>query len=83
LFDPIPTGDGCEPRAGVFILALPPAVAERPHWQVAMQCLTSAAEKCGIAMMARIAVWRALHHGDPDPAPAARRKRAKAYRIAS
>jgi hypothetical protein len=82
LFDPIPTGDGCEPRAGVFILALPPAVAERSHWQVAMQCLTSAAEKCGIAMMARIAAL-ALHHGDPDPAPAARRKRAKAYRIAS
>ena len=69
--------------AGVFIPALPPAVAERQHWQVAMQCLISAAEKCGIAMMARIAALRALHHGDPDPAPAARRKRAKAYRIAS
>jgi hypothetical protein len=34
--DPIPTGDG-ELRslrdAGVYILALPPAEAEREHWQ--------------------------------------------------
>jgi hypothetical protein len=82
--DPIPTGDG-ELRslrdAGVYILALPPAEAEREHWQVAMECLISAAEKGGIVMMARIAILRALNHGEPDPAPAPRRMRAKAYRI--
>jgi|HubBroStandDraft_3_1064219.scaffolds.fasta_scaffold537256_1 hypothetical protein len=47
-FDPIPTGDGGELRtlrdAGVYILALPPAVAEREHWQAAMESLISAAE---------------------------------------
>jgi hypothetical protein len=84
-FDPIPTSDGGELRtlrdAGVYILALPPAEAEREHWQVAMEVLISAAEKGGIVMMARIAMLRALNHGDSDPAPAPRRKRAKRYRI--
>ena len=83
-FDPIPTGDGGEVRtlrdAGVYILALPPAEAEREHWQTAMEVLISAAEKGGIVMMARIAMLRALNHGDPDPS-APRRKRAKRYRI--
>jgi hypothetical protein len=83
--DPIPTGDGGELRtlrdAGVCILALPPAEAEREYWQVAMECLISAAEKGGIVMMARIAMLRALNHADPDPAPTPRRKRAKSYRI--
>jgi hypothetical protein len=46
-----------------------------------MECLISAAEKGGIVMMAHIAMLRALYHGDPNPAPAPRRKRAKAYRI--
>jgi hypothetical protein len=45
-----------------------------------MEFLISAAEKGGI-VMARIAMLRALNHGDPDPAPALRRKRAKAYRV--
>jgi hypothetical protein len=80
--DPISTGDG-ELRslrdAGVYILALPPAEAERQHWQVAMECLIAAAEKGGIVMMARIAMLRAMNHGAPDPAaPAPRGKR---YRI--
>jgi hypothetical protein len=60
-FDPIPTGDGAELRtlrdAGLYILALPPADAER---QIAMEFLISAAEKGGIVMMAHIAMLRAL-----------------------
>jgi hypothetical protein len=83
--DPIPTGDGGELRtlrdAGVYILALPPAEAAREHWQIAMECLISAAEHGGIVMMARIAMSRALNHGEPDPVPAPRRKGAKRYRI--
>ena len=63
--------------AGVFIVALPPAAAEREHWQIAMEFLISAAENGGIVMMAHIAMLRALNHDDPDPAPAPRRKRAK------
>jgi hypothetical protein len=85
LDDPIPTGDGGELRtlrdASVCVLALPPAEAEREHWQVTMELLISAAEKGGIVMMARIAMLRALNHGDPDPAPEPRRNRAKRYRI--
>ena len=66
---------------GVYILALPPAEAEREYWQIAMEWLISAAEKGGIVMMAHIAMLRALNHGDPDPAPAPRRKGAKRDRI--
>jgi hypothetical protein len=82
--DPIPTGDG-ELRslrdAGVYILALPPAEAEREHWQVAMECLISAAEKGGIVMMAHIAMLTALNAGKPDPQITPPRKRARRYRI--
>jgi hypothetical protein len=71
-----------EPSAmPVSVLALLPAEAEREHWQVTMELLISAAEKGGIVMMARIAMLRALNHGDPDPAPEPRRNRAKRYRI--
>lgn len=80
-FDVIPTGDGGELRslrdAGVFIVALPPAAAEREHWQIAMEFLISAAQNGGIVMLAHIAMLRALNHDDPDPAPAPRRKRAR------
>jgi hypothetical protein len=70
--------------AGVYILALPPAEAEREHWQIAMECLISAAENGGIVMMARIAMLMALNAGKPDPEVTPRRKRAKRakrYRI--
>jgi hypothetical protein len=84
-FDPIPTGDGSELRtlrdAGIYILALPPAEAEREHWQIAMEFLISAAEKGGIVMIAHIAMLRALNTGKPDPAITPRRKRSKRYRI--
>src|SRR6202142_2498402 len=69
--DPISTGDGGELRtlrdAGVYILALSPAEAEREHWQIAMEFLIAAAEKGGIVMMAHIAMLRALNAGKPDP----------------
>jgi hypothetical protein len=64
--------------AGVYILALPPAEAEREHWQLPWNALISAAERGGIVMLAHIAMLRALNHGEPDPAPAPRGKRAKA-----
>jgi hypothetical protein len=81
-FDPIPTGDGTELRtlrdASVYILALPPAEAEREHWQIAMEFLISAAENGGIVMIARIAMLRALNAGKPDPEITPRRKRPSA-----
>jgi len=84
-FDPIPTGDGTELRtlrdATVYILARPPAEAEREHWQIAMEFLISAAENGGIVMIARIAMLRALNAGKPDPEITPRRKRPKRYRI--
>ena len=77
-FDPIPTSDGelqSLRDAGVHILALPPAEAERAHWQIAMEFLISAAEHGGIVMMARVAMLRARNHSEPDPsAPAPRGK---------
>jgi hypothetical protein len=84
-FDPILTEDGCELRtlrdAGVCVLALPPAEAEREHRQIAMEFLISAAEKGGIVMMAHIAVLRALNTGKAEPEIPRRRKRAQPYRI--
>ncbi len=78
--DPILAGD-VELRtlrdAGIYVLALPPAQAEREHWQVAIEQLISAAEQGGIVMMARIAVLKALNHSAPDPAPAPRRPKRK------
>ena len=84
-FDPIPTGDGGELRtlrdAGVYILALSPAEAEREHWQIAMEFLIAAAEKGGIVMMAHIAMLRALNAGKPDPEITPRGASAPSYRI--
>ena len=72
-FDPIPTGDGDELRslrdAGVFNLALPPAEAEREHWQVAMEFLISAVERGGDRPHRHA---EGNEHGEPDPAPAPR-----------
>jgi hypothetical protein len=49
--------------AGEHVAALPKKEAALPHWQLAAQCLLSAAEHGGIVMMARIAMLRALTHG--------------------
>jgi hypothetical protein len=45
--------------AGEHVAALPKKEAALPHWQLAAQCLLSAAEHGGIVMMARIAMLRA------------------------
>jgi len=67
--------------AGVYIVALPPREAKQPHWQTAMKHLIFAAEQGGIVLLARIAMMRALHAGDAEPARAARQKSAKKYRV--
>ena len=46
-----------------------------------MQALMLVAEHDGPTMLARIGMMRALHRHKPKAARAARRKRAKAYRI--
>ena len=43
--------------------------------------LIMAAERGGILMLAEIAMRQALAHDQPKPAPAARKKAAKKYRI--
>jgi hypothetical protein len=82
---PITTDDGYEIKtlrdAGALILALPPAEADRDHWQLAMKCLMDAAERGGIVLMARIAMLQALNHAKPVPPTEPRRKRAKAFRL--
>jgi hypothetical protein len=57
-------------EAGEHVAALPRKEAALPHWQLAVQCLLSAAEHGGIVMMARIAMLRALTHGQEQPAEA-------------
>jgi hypothetical protein len=83
--DPITTDDGFEivtlRDAGSFILTLPPAEADRDHWQLAMKCIMDAAERGGILMLAQIAMQRALSHGKPAPPTEPRRKAAKKFRV--
>jgi hypothetical protein len=42
------------------VVALPKAKSALPHWQLAVRCLMSAAEKRGPVMMAHIAMVKAL-----------------------
>lgn len=57
------------------IIALPARVSDRQHWETAMACLLSAAEKGGPIMMARVTMMQALHAGKPETPPERRRKR--------
>lgn len=69
--------------AADHIMALPVKEAALPHWQLAVECLMSAAEKRGLVMLARIAMAKALSHGVVREPPAPRRKAVKTYRIIS
>ena len=66
-------GPGTLRDAADHVMALPKAESALPHWQLAVECLMAAAEKRGIVMMARIAVVKALTHGEPVEPPAPRR----------
>ena len=81
--DPI-TVDGRTLRtlreAADYIIKLPKAEQNQPHWQTAVRELMFAAERGGIMMLAEIAMKRAIHHGT-EPEKPRRRKRARAHRI--
>jgi hypothetical protein len=66
---------------GEYIAALPAKVYAQAHWQTAMRELMMSAERGGILWLAEVAMRSAIHHGQDEPAPAPRRKRAKAYRV--
>jgi hypothetical protein len=84
-FDPIELPNGRElvtlRDAAIYITKLPRAEHDADEWQAAMRALLLVAEHDGPTMFARIGVMRALHRHKPKPAPASRRKPAKAYRI--
>lgn len=67
--------------AGHYILALPKRETAQRHWQTAMACLLSAAQKRGPVMIARIAMLRALQAGQPKAPLEPKRKPAKKFRI--
>lgn len=67
--------------AGNYIRKLPAAEQRLAHWQLAAQWLLLVAERGGDTMMPRAAMLLALRHGEPEPAKAPGRKRARAYRI--
>lgn len=65
--------------AANHIIALPPRETRQQHWQTAMACLLSAAEKRGPLMMARVAMVQALGNGKAPPSE--RLRVAKNYTI--
>jgi hypothetical protein len=67
--------------AGEYVTALPKADQAKPHWQTAAHELMMAAERGGILMLAQIAMRQALAHGQPERAPAPRKKAAKKYQL--
>ena len=85
VFDPIELPNGRKlvtlRDAALYITKLPKAEHDAEEWQAAMQALMLVAEHDGPTMLARIGMMRALHRHKPKAPPAARRKRAKAYRI--
>jgi hypothetical protein len=66
--------------AAQFILKLPKAEQNKPHWQAAAEAVMMAAEDRGPLMHADISMKRALNAGKPDPDITPRRKRAKPLR---
>jgi hypothetical protein len=57
-----------------------PPEHDAAEWQDAVEALLLVV-KSGPTMLARIAMMRALYRDRPEPAPAPRRKTAKAYRV--
>jgi hypothetical protein len=47
--------------AANHIMALPPRETKKAHWLLAVQCLVTAAEKRGFALMAQIAMTKAIN----------------------
>ena len=58
--------------AANHVMALPKKESALPHWQLAVECLLGAAERRRPVMMARIAVVKALTHGQAVEPPAPR-----------
>jgi hypothetical protein len=65
--------------AASYIIALSPRESTKAHWQTAMACLISAAEKGGPLITARIAMLKAINAGLPELPPEPRRNAAKRY----
>lgn len=82
--DPIPV-DGGElvtlRQAADHIMGLPRKQRDLPHWQLAGQILIAAAEGRDFVMHARIAVAKAVNHGQPRPPR--ERRRARKVRLIS
>jgi hypothetical protein len=83
--DPIPLAKGKElvtlRDAALYVTKLPQAEHDAEEWQTAMEALLPVAESDGPTIFARIGMMRALNRRKPEPAPAPRRKRTKAYQI--
>lgn len=67
--------------AANYIMKLPKAEQEKPHWQLAADVILQAAEGRGPMLHAVVGMNKALDHGKPPRPSAPRTKRAKKYRI--
>ncbi len=77
--DPVP---GCRTLrdAAHYILSLPKAEQELPHWQAAAEAMALVAELNGDTLLARVGMLKAMNHGKPAPTKP-RKKAVKAFRI--
>ena len=69
--------------AANHVMGLPKTESAQPHWQLAIECLLGAAEQRRPVMMARIAMLKALTHGQAAEPPAPRNRATKKYRLIS
>lgn len=67
--------------AANYIMKLPKAEQEKPHWQLAADVVLQAAEGRGPMLHAVVGMNKALEFGKPPPKKEPRRKAVKKYRV--
>jgi hypothetical protein len=77
--DPVPGLETLQDAAD-YILKLPKAEQEQPHWQAAIEALVMAAEGRGPMLHARVGMLKAMGFGKVKPV-VVRKKRTKVWRI--
>ena len=68
-------------EAAEYMVKLPKAEQDKPHWQTAAFVVREAAEGRGPVLHAAIGMNKALTHGQPSPVKEPRRKVVRKYKV--